>query len=95
MLQEINLSNDRVLCYNRFCGLDASGLSYQDLPQTHWKRNIPGGAIVDTIIHPVTLATELTGRPIDIETNLLSSNGDVGEVLISWQAKKAVCSITI
>lgn len=97
MLQKIRSTTDNeVLFVNSFFGLDLGGLPYSRyLPQKHWKRGIPGGALVDTIIHPIALAVELTGKPLSIDSHLIGTNTNGEDLHISWQSETAIASITV
>jgi predicted dehydrogenase/nucleoside-diphosphate-sugar epimerase len=87
---------DQVLYVNCFYGLDiADGTVSVFAPEGHWKRKLPGGAIIDSIIHPVTLAVELTGRPIELKVNFTGSFDNPREVQIFWRGETAMASITV
>jgi 2-alkyl-3-oxoalkanoate reductase len=95
MLDRIRAGDSgEVLHVNSFYGIDTGGASSL-APGGHWKHELPGGAIVDTIIHPVTLAVELAGRPLDLSAHVMCPEEEPGEAFISWKGQKATVSICV
>ena len=84
-----------VLYVNCFYGLDVEGATPALAPEGHWKLGLPGGAIIDSIIHPVTLAVEMTEGPRDMKINFSGPRVNPQEVCISWQGQKAMASIIV
>lgn len=72
---------------------DGPGAGVADMPE--WKRRLAGGALMDTLVHPVTLAVELTGRPERIHVNRVRRTGHVEELAVSWEGANALVSLTV
>jgi predicted dehydrogenase/nucleoside-diphosphate-sugar epimerase len=90
-----SIGGNRVLYVNSIYGMDVDISSYSVINKNHWKNIIPGGPSIDTVIHPLSLAIELTGKPNDIR--VLCSSGEYGteENHISWKGEKGIVSIII
>lgn len=96
MLEKIKSDpSGEILHVNCYYGLDLDGEIITLAPKGHWKWGLPGGAIIDTIIHPITLAVELTGKPIEIHVHFSESRDCPEEVHIFWKGEKALASITV
>lgn len=93
-MRQSDAEND-VLHVNCFYGLDMERATTSLAPDGHWKLGLPGGAIIDSIIHPVTLAVEMTGKPLDMNINFSGPRVNPQEVFISWKGQKAMASITV
>ena len=89
------LDDDQILYVNSFYGIDKDSLDFSVLPINHWKHTIPGGTIIDTIIHPVSFAVELTGKPREIKTTYSSNNENIEELHTFWKSDGAMVSITV
>ena len=96
MLEKLKADvEDQVLYVNCFYGIDTDGPEASLAPKGHWKQGLPGGPLIDTIIHPVTLAVEMTGKPVDMKVNFSGSIDNLKEVHISWEGEKAIASIIV
>lgn len=88
-----SVSNSQVLYVNSFFGFDSEGASPHFLQQTHWKNQIPGGTLIDTIVHPLSLAVELVGRIIDVHTTFTRPAECIEEIHVSVKGEQAIASI--
>jgi len=94
ILEWIESTEDcRLLHFNCFFGINDG--ANPGLSPEHWKRHLPGGAIMDMIVHPVSLAVELSGKPANISCNFLGSSQHVDEVAISWRGERCLVSIVL
>lgn len=96
MMNDIKSNKEiRILHINSFYGIESSPLSEPQLFGQHWKEKLKGGAIIDTLIHPISLIVELIGKPELIATNFLESNGVIDEISISIKTKESIVVITV
>ena len=92
---KVKKNNEETLYFTNFYGIDRGTLSSSTLPEGHWKRQIPGGAIIDAIIHPIALAVELSGKPLNVSVKFRKKGGQIVELSVSWNGEKAINSITV
>lgn len=97
MFKKIQLgSKGRILFFNSMFGIDLGGQSFSETyPEGHWKRDLKGGAIIDNLIHPVTLAVELTGKPSDFNVHFLGDKGNIDDLTVTWQGERGLVSISV
>ncbi len=96
MMRSLDIDGgERVLHANLFYGMFRESLGQKSMPLGHWKRGIPGGPMVDTLIHPITLAVELTGQPEKPVLQVTNENGEISELHLSWAGKTGLNAITI
>lgn len=95
MLKMLEDNDEKILYINCFYGNDPSTSITDKLPPTHWKKKMAGGSLIDIIIHPVTLAVELTGKPGTIIETVQKDNGDIKEACFNWKSEGTMCSLTV
>lgn len=96
MLDQIRTGiEEHILYINCFYGIDTDETISSIAPKGHWKHGLPGGTLIDSIIHPVTLAVELTGKPNDVNVNLSGSKDIPKDIFITWKGHEAMASITV
>lgn len=86
---------NKVLHVNCFYGMDLDSMTYAAIHQKHWKRSLPGGPLIDTAIHPISLAVELTGQPSEIRTRYFGFRGSAEELHFCWAGDKGIASVTV
>lgn len=86
---------ERVLHVNCFYGMDLELMTHSQLPRNHWKRSLPGGPLVDTAIHPISLAVELTGRPGETRTRYFGLRERGEELHFCWTGEEGIASVTV
>ncbi len=82
------------LNFTSFFGIDIAAMNPADMPADHWKRNLPGGTTVDTVIHPITLAVTLTGKPANVNVAFIGSPWQPDELQVTWKGETGFASIT-
>ena len=83
-----------LLHVDSFYGLDADETAGSSLPVTHWKRTIPGGVLMDTLVHPISLAVSLTGVPSELAVATLNVRGNE-QMKVMWRANDTLIAVTI
>jgi len=81
----------KILYFNCFYGNEEDDIIHE----SHWKRKIPGGPIVDALIHPISLAVSLTGKPKNIKIYSAEGKNYGDEAFVSWIGENGIVSITI
>jgi predicted dehydrogenase/nucleoside-diphosphate-sugar epimerase len=87
-------SQIEVLHVNSFYGMDVGDAGGASLMQD-WKRQMAGGFLMDSLVHPVTLAVTLAGSPSKIHANFVQKGEHIAEFIMSWQGASAVVSIGV
>ena len=85
----------RILSVNSFYGIENDSLTSPDARGPHWKDRIPGGAITDTMVHPITLAAHLTGAPMNVHTNVVVRDHGIESAHLAWNTDSATVSLNI
>lgn len=84
-----------ILNLDSFYGLDGDeGGGSGILPTNHWKRAIPGGALMDSLVHPISLAVGLTGTPKDLVV-IGTERAGAEQLKVMWKAGDCVVSVTV
>jgi 2-alkyl-3-oxoalkanoate reductase len=76
-----------------YFGIDTMASNPAAMPEQHWKRQLPGGTAVDTIIHPITLAVSLTGTPTGIAVVYSGSPRQPDELQVVWKGTTGIASV--
>lgn len=84
----------RILQLDSFYGLDAEEGLGAVLPAAHWKRSMPGGSLMDSLVHPVSLAIGLTGTPHDLVVANSSEPG-AEQLKVMWRAGGTLVTVAI
>lgn len=84
----------RVVHVNSYYGLDGEGMTRGSGIQP-WKKTIPGGMMMDAVVHPVSLAVALTGKPSRVHANHVMKDGQITELHVSWETESGVVGITV
>lgn len=99
MMEYLNSNNsdsrEKVLQVRSFYGMNKAMLSPKFLSPDHWKHSIPGGPVIDTLIHPITLAVEMTGKPTSLDVAMVKSDEGIDELNVSWSGVDAIASLTV
>jgi predicted dehydrogenase/nucleoside-diphosphate-sugar epimerase len=77
---------------NSVFGIDDSN-AFRKLANSHWKRSLVGGTVVDTIIHPISLAAALTGPVHDVSVHKCYDQGMLTDLRITWSGEKCSASV--
>jgi len=77
-----------------FYGLESDYSDANKLPDTHWKRTLPGGILVDALVHPMSLAVFLSGRPLALNVTKLDACGSE-QLRVTWKAANTLVCITV
>jgi len=85
----------RVLSVASFYGIEPEPPSPCAGYGSRWKDRIPGGAITDTMVHPMTLAAHLTGEPANLHANVVVGDRGVENARVSWNTGGATVSLGI
>lgn len=84
----------RVVHVHSYYGLDGEGPA-RGAGIQQWKRTIPGGLMMDAVVHPASLAVALTGSPVRVHANQVLRSGEVSELHVSWETGNGVVGITV
>jgi predicted dehydrogenase/nucleoside-diphosphate-sugar epimerase len=76
-----------------YFGIDTTALNPAAMPEAHWKRLLPGGTALDTIIHPITLAVKLTGPPTDISVLYSGPPAQPDELQVAWKGTTGLATV--
>jgi predicted dehydrogenase/nucleoside-diphosphate-sugar epimerase len=87
-------TGETVVHVSCFYGIDVDTGGPESLAEDHWKRSLPGGILLDTVIHPITLAVELTGEPADTRV-LTEKDGPSDGLMLAWQSNGSSVSIIV
>jgi predicted dehydrogenase/nucleoside-diphosphate-sugar epimerase len=94
MLEKIGLWGEAAVTnVTSYFGIDTAMLKTAAMPEQHWKRQLPGGTAVDTIIHPITLAVKLTGAPTSIAVIYSGSPRQPDELQVMWKGAVGIASV--
>lgn len=85
----------RVLQVNSFYGMEGAESGPNGAFMPDWKRQMIGGFIMDSLVHPITLAVALSGAPSKIQINFVKKDGQINEFLMSWESENSVVAISI
>lgn len=88
--------DDDVLFVKSFYGIESDNiLSRESKVNSHWKFTIPGGPVMDSLVHPVSLLVEFTGDPKDINTRATMKQGRVDQADVSWEGNGVLASVSV
>lgn len=85
----------RVLHVRSFYGLEAEGIGKPGRSAQAWKQYLPGGWLMDALVHPITLAVEVCGTPDHVVANSVERDGQIQELLVSWESQGSMVALTV
>jgi predicted dehydrogenase/nucleoside-diphosphate-sugar epimerase len=88
--------NEEVLFVNSFYGIESDSiLPIKNKNNGHWKNSIPGGPIIDSLVHPVSLLVEFTGDPLNVNSQTIFRENNASEVHICWKGNGVIANVLI
>jgi predicted dehydrogenase/nucleoside-diphosphate-sugar epimerase len=86
--------DEKIVNVHCLYGLDLpkTGIS---IPEGHWKGNLPGGPVIDTLVHPVSLAAYLVGPPLDVSVYSGRSAQQYSDTTLVWRTSGATVVISV
>jgi len=88
--------NEEVLFVNSFYGIESEGIfSSMNKNYGHWKSSIPGGPIIDTLVHPVSFLVEFTGDPLHVNSKTIFRENKASEIHICWEGNGVIANVLI